>query len=67
MKNNQFTLHDNEPAGKNLNIRLPATLRERVDTQTKRHHITKADVIRVALEHYLPLLEGQPTPEIVNG
>ena len=62
MKNNQFTIQG-ETVNKNLNMRVPGPLRERMDALTKKHRVTRADIMRAALERYLPLLEGQTVTE----
>jgi len=43
--------------GKNFNVRLSDELRGRLDTVGKRARMTRADIIRDALENYLPILE----------
>ena len=40
-----------------FNIRIPTALRERVKRVSAAHRITQADVLRNALENYLPILE----------
>jgi predicted DNA-binding protein len=40
-----------------FNIRIPTALRERVKQVSAAHKITQADVLRNALENYLPILE----------
>lgn len=47
--------------GKNFNVRLSDELRTRLDGIGKRMRMTRADIIRDALENYLPVLEmAQP-------
>jgi predicted DNA-binding protein len=48
---------------KNFNVRIPSALRERLKTVSQAHEITQADVIRDALENYLPLLEAVTMPK----
>ena len=59
MIGNQFTTA--KSLEQNLNVRLTAELRMRVIDAAMKHKLTKADVVRDALEHYLPILEGFTT------
>lgn len=62
MRGNQFRSSN---ASKNLNLRLPPELRTRVEAAAAKADPpkTKADVVREALELYLPILEAQKEPE----
>ena len=55
MHGNQF--HSSN-ASTNLNFRIPPDLRARVEVAADRHAKSKADVVREALELYLPILES---------
>ena len=44
--------------GKNFNVRLSDELRGRLDAVGERARMTRADIIRDALENYLPILEA---------
>jgi predicted DNA-binding protein len=43
---------------RNINIRLSDELRARLEKVAKAVELTKADVMRQALENYLPILEA---------
>lgn len=62
MRGNQFRSSN---ASQNLNLRLPPELRARVEAVAAKADPpkTKADVVREALELYLPILEAQRKPE----
>jgi predicted DNA-binding protein len=51
---NQYT---GKTVDKHLTLRLPAGIRTRLDAEADRRKISKADIVRAALESYLPLLE----------
>jgi len=62
MQGNQYTT--TQPmTGRNLNIRLSEELRALVDKAAERQGSTAADVVREALEHYLPILESLPAKD----
>jgi hypothetical protein len=66
MRGNQYTT--TQPmTGRNLNIRLSEEQRARVNKAAKRQGATAADVVREALEHYLPILESLPAKENTDG
>jgi predicted DNA-binding protein len=52
---NQNTFGTRQDAS--FNMRIPSGLRERMKQASKAHRITQADIIRNALENYLPILE----------
>jgi len=47
----------------NFNARIPTELRERMKRVSQAHQITQADILRNALENYLPILEMVTTPD----
>jgi predicted DNA-binding protein len=57
---NQNTFGTRQDA--NFNVRIPTELRTRLKTASTAHQVTQADIIRVALENYLPILEGVMSP-----
>ncbi len=46
-----------------IGIRLPPELRARLDDIRPRVERTRSDIIRQALEYYLPILEATLTPK----
>jgi predicted DNA-binding protein len=50
--------HTYDPMGKTFGVRIPDELRARLDTDAQAARMPKADVIRAALEYYLPILEA---------
>jgi len=48
--------------GRNFNVRLSDELRGRLDKVGGYARMTRADIIRAALENYLPILEMTTTP-----
>ena len=61
MFGNQYT---GKTVDKTLTLRLPASIRERLDAEAKKRGISRADIIRPALEAYLPLLEALPDHDV---
>jgi predicted DNA-binding protein len=59
MNNNQYTTKA-PLAGKNLNVRLNTELRTRLDAASLKHGMPNADIVRHALEQFLPMLEALP-------
>lgn len=54
MHANQYTAAD--PKGKNLNVRIPASIRAQMELMILENPgLTLADIIRDALEHHLEL------------
>jgi predicted DNA-binding protein len=50
--------HTYDPKGKTFSVRIPDELRERLDDDAKAARMARADVVRKALEWYLPILEA---------
>lgn len=55
--------HTYDPKGKTFGVRLPDELRARLGVDAEAARMTGGDVIRAALEWYLPILEATLTKD----
>jgi predicted DNA-binding protein len=53
--------HTSTGAAANLNVRISPSLRARLERVIEGTNISKADVVREALEHHLPTIEKDNT------